>query len=584
MSDLVCLVPGVGVLYEVLTFAREDGDLIVEAFQGVGPVQSAPGYREWKANVEATMAPAGRVIQYITPLPRTMQPVNPNFRRVYRDRSAFDTQSLPTRDNPLVPSLRKAIDKYGGLTYKDERAGGGGMMVFGGRYFGGYYFVPGSVAPIRYQPDQIDHYSVPGWAATEWRKELRKQLEPFLGPYTKSGPRPTEWGTIQVAPYLDRPYLDRFGDHLDYWILGTILAVPNYGEVSQAEKARYLQRVVDLREKRGVSFKDFIAPVKNDFRRFFLDPKERRSYGRKFVQTFSADKALKAVFPNIKGSAKSIRAELPDLIPASEAKRIYNFGPSLADMAKRGLSAEAALELASIGHAGSHPEALPRLKASEIRDLIRNKRYQARDIDELIDAARILVQNENDLLEVPPENPTRIFGQRMLGAFRRRDWHRIRRAHDQIVAMDRAVTEIVAQTIIDREDAGKRRKRKSQLDWFVQNFEFLPGAYPLVSGEDFNLEADLMNHCIWSYRNDVNLFHFHIKHPETGEDSTVQLNKFGDVRQHYGPMNDQVSPTQQAYLDRMLQMNEPIWETAEAAKVLGIINRKSREALRGGGR
>ena len=52
MPNKACIVPEIAALYEAVTFAREGGDVIVEAYQAVGPLQDDPQYRSWKDELQ----------------------------------------------------------------------------------------------------------------------------------------------------------------------------------------------------------------------------------------------------------------------------------------------------------------------------------------------------------------------------------------------------------------------------------------------------------------------------------------------------------------------------------------------------
>jgi hypothetical protein len=541
MPNKACIVPEIAALYEAVTFAREGGDVIVEAYQAVGPLQDDPQYRSWKDELQRHLGKSGRRIQYVVKLPYPIQPVSPGIRRVYQDRGPLDPEPTPTRSNPLMPSLRKAMAKYGGTTYKSRFNDGGGVLVFGGRYFGGYEF-RGGPTPRRLKPDNIDPEVGITYAALNlWKKALREQLGPLYGPFTKvrRAPRADVTSTRQVSDFKDR-----FGNLIDYWSLGRILTLANYAET---DPAPFFQKLETLRE-RGVDPVEVVFQASRDLDRYFPSPSERVRYARTFQKTLSADKALKSIFPNVKASAKTLRMEGLDMTPASKIKAVFNFSPDPISTFKRfrtrgpggGLSVhEKVFSLLST-------DLDLRMRASEIRDLIHKKKYGPREIHMLTDSIRMLREHEAGFAES-------VEGRRYLMAFQNRDWPRLYREHDAIAA--------AANVFIERKARARRglaaKKRAGRRRWFQRFFTFLPGMYPLMTSEDFEKEGRQMDHCIASYRMSANLLHMHITHPETGEMSTVQFDMDGNVRQHYGPRNEYPTQEQEKYLEEFKLENTP---------------------------
>jgi len=532
MPNKACIVPDIAALYEAVTFAREGGDVIVEAYQAVGPLQDDPQYHAWKDELQRELGKSGRKIQYVVKLPYPIQPVRPGIHRVYQDRGPLDSDPTPTRSNPLMPSLRKAMEKYGGTTYK-SRYDGGGVLVFGGRYFGGYEF-RGGPTPSRLKPENIDPEVGITYAALNlWRKALREQLEPLYGPFTKvrRASRADVPSTRQVSDYKDR-----FGNLIDYWSLGRILTLANYAET---DPAPFFQKLETLRE-RGVDPVEVVFQASRDLDESFPSPSERVRYARTFQKTLSADKALKSIFPNVKASAKTLRMKELRKTPASTIKKVFNFGPDPISTFKR------------FGDRGKRVFILLatdldlRMRASEIRDLIHKKKYGPREIDMLMDSIRMLREHEADFAES-------VEGRRYLMAFQNRDWPRLYREHDAIAAAANVFIERKARAKSGRA-AKKQAKRRR---WFQRFFTFLPGMYPLMTSADFEKEGRQMDHCIGSYRMSVNLLHMHITHPETGEMSTVQFDMDGNVRQHYGPENENPTLDQEEYLTMFMLENTP---------------------------
>lgn len=537
MSNKACIVPEIAALYEAVTFAREGDDVIVEAYQAVGPLRNDPQYRSWEDELQRHLSKSGRRIQYVVKLPYPMQPVSPGIHRVYHDRGPLDPEPTPTRSNPLMPSLRKAMEKYGGTTYKASRGTGGGVLIFGGRYFGGYRFRPGSPQPDRLKPDNIDpEMSIPYAAVSLWRKALREQLEPLYGPFTKvrrqSRVEDPEPSRRQVSDYRDR-----FGNLVDYWSLGRILTLANYAET---DPAPFFEKLATLRE-RGVDPVEVVFQASRDLDRYFPSPSERVRYARTFQKTLSADKALKSIFPNVKASAKTLRMKELDFTRTSDIKAVFNFSPDPISTFKRFATGGRATPFSLLSTTLNL-----RMRASEIRDLIHKKKYGPREIDMLMDSIRMLREHEGDFAES-------VEGRRYLMAFQNRDWPRLYREHDAIAA--------AANVFIERKARAKRglaeKRRKARRRWFQRSFTFLPGMYPLMTSKDFENEGRQMNHCIASYRMSPSLFHMHITHPETGEMSTVQFDMEGNVKQHYGPENEFPTVDQEEYLTMFMLENTP---------------------------
>jgi len=543
MSNKACIVPEIAALYEAVTFAREGDDVIVEAYQAVGPLQDDPQYRSWKDELQRHLDKSGRRIQYVVKLPYPIQPVSPGIRRVYQDRGPLDPEPTPTRSNPLMPSLRKAMAKYGGTTYKSRFNDGGGVLVFGGRYFGGYEF-RGGPTPRRLKPDNIDPEVGITYAALNlWKKALREQLEPLYGPFTKV--RRASRKDFSGELTGDRPrqvsdYKDRFGNPVDYWALGRILTLANYAET---DPTPFFEKLEALRE-RGVDPVEVVFQASRDLDRYFPSPSERVRYARTFQKTLSADKALKSIFPNVKASAKTLRMEGLDMTPASKIKAVFNFSPDPISTFKR--FAVAGLPVHGKIFSLLSTDLDLRMRASEIRDLIHKKKYGPREIYMLMDSIRMLREHEAGFAES-------VEGRRYLMAFQNRDWPRLYREHDAIAA--------AANVLIERKARARRglaaKKRAGRRRWFQRFFTFLPGMYPLMTSEDFEKEGRQMDHCIASYRMSANLLHMHITHPETGEMSTVQFDMNGNVSQHYGPENEYPTLGQEEYLTMFMLENTP---------------------------
>ena len=476
-------------------------------------------------------------------LPYPIQPVSPGIHRVYQDRGPLDPEPTPTRSNPLMPSLRKAMAKYGGTTYKSRFNDGGGVLVFGGRYFGGYEF-RGGPTPRRLKPENIDpEVGIPYATLSLWRKALREQLEPLYGPFHQGTKSRHERGHLAQVRRQVSDYKDRFGNPVDYWALGRILTLANYAET---DPTPFFEKLEALRE-RGVDPVEVVFQASRDLDRYFPSPSERVRYARTFQKTLSADKALKSIFPNVKASAKTLRMEGLDMTPASKIKAVFNFSPDPISTFKRfHLRGRFALPVHAKVFSLLSTDLDLRMRASEIRDLIHKKKYGPREIDMLMDSIRMLREHEAGFAES-------VEGRRYLMAFQNRDWHRLYREHDAIAAAANVLIERKARTrrgLAAKKRAGRRR-------WFQRFFTFLPGMYPLMTSEDFEKEGRQMDHCIASYRMSANLLHMHITHPETGEMSTVQFDMDGNVKQHYGPGNEYPTQRQEDYLVDFMRVNTP---------------------------
>ena len=89
-----CIIPELSAFYEITTFAREGGELIVEAYEVVGPHKDDPQYPHWQEELQHHLGQSGRVMQAVIKLPYPMHSVSPGLRRVYQDRAAFNPADI----------------------------------------------------------------------------------------------------------------------------------------------------------------------------------------------------------------------------------------------------------------------------------------------------------------------------------------------------------------------------------------------------------------------------------------------------------------------------------------------------------
>jgi hypothetical protein len=491
--------------------------------------------------------------------------------------------------------------------------GGGGMaqailyVIFGGRYYGGYIFRPGTPRVMRVSMLEAIK-KVRGKDKALLIHRLLKQKGPLAygdkltsertRAYTMDDEEYEDamihWdqgGAIGRPPQREmkafsHPVMVYEGDFRDRGATESLYALFQYAEVPNIQEAMpaLLQRTVGWAEKcrrypagsndqmrcaasaldKGWSEHYSVAPMISN-----LTPKERHRYAKVLLTTLSKDKALKAIFPNVKGKAKAIRmfAEGIDTgggITAREMKDMANYGPPLAALTLSAGSAFTARhypeELSgqeSVTHqrVASMRRAIDRRRnavshvlkaptAVELRNLIFQKRYDGSQIDRLYDA--IMMVREN--MQFFPETRE---GVLYVNHVAEKNWPQVLKDHDGISAL--------ADTYRRRRREAQSQAKTKALASFrklTRALPVLPGITPLLTNADFKREADLMKHCILSHAQRP-LHHFHIEHPETGEHSTIQLQKNGHVMQHYGIADREVSPSQDAYVEEWLELAFP---------------------------
>ena len=620
MQHRICLIPGRSDFYEVVTMRKQGSNLLVDTYNVVGPPSTSRQRQAWEQTL-ASQLPKGSDIKMVSVLPFPLAPVSPKMKKVDSSSADFNLGGRQeARENAaLMPTLRRQGKKYGYESLPIEMAdvgehGGGGMVqailyvIFGGRYYGGYIFRPGSPKVIRVSMlDALE--KVKGRDKALLIHRLVKQMGPLaygakLTQVKQEIPaldddeyeyKLEEWyegGQMGPEPVRDSrsfqfPMMMYEGDLDDHKDMEELYALFQYAEVPNIQEAMpaLLQRTVGWAEK----CRDYPAGSNDQMRCAArqlmigwgedhkvqsmlqsLTPKERHRYAKVLLTTLSRDKALKAVFPNLKGKAKAIRSFVDDFyvargMTARELKDMANYGPPLAALRgsdktwwKWQTAEEAGLtpeEVIAEQRRGSIRKAIERRRkvgshvlkaptAVELRNLIFQKRYDSSQIDRLYDA--IMMVREN--MQFFPETRE---GVLYVNHVAEKNWPQVLKDHDGISALADTYSQRrwAAQSQAEAKHLASTRKLTKALP-------VLPGITPLLTNADFKREADLMKHCILSHAQRP-LHHFHIEHPETGEHSTIQLQKNGHVMQHYGISDREVSPSQDAYVEQWLKLAFP---------------------------
>ncbi|MGA1706899.1 MAG: hypothetical protein ACO39X_07645 [Candidatus Nanopelagicaceae bacterium] len=184
------------------------------------------------------------------------------------------------------------------------------------------------------------------------------------------------------------------------------------------------------------------------------------------------------------------------------------------------------------------------LTAAELRDLIYKKKFTKRDVDLLYDTIRTVQENEGEF-------PLTREGLLYMQHIRDRRWRQVVRDHDGVMALSEQYRRARWERQKAEKIAGLEQVRK-----ITAVLDFLPGITPLLTDTDFEREADQMKHCIAGYARSPHYHNFHIRHPDTGDHSTLQLDLYGNIRQHYGVKNSAVSGTQKEYAREFVNLNK----------------------------
>lgn len=613
---MMCLIPGMADLYEVVILSKEGDNFVVETYEMVGPAESKPREKEsWLAGLRRQL-PEERHLQAALVLPRPMGPVSTEARLV--NRTVAPLVDAEARQNAaLLPTLRREGKKYGFLSGKAASEDGIPQILYvvlGGRYFGGYLFSEGSPKVRRVEPVQVAGTFASKKQKTFWIRHLLNAYEPIIGPkvlrittdkyeydiddeeWHQAG-EPDDWeedpaGETRTGYATEYYVFDPEEDPGPGRSLGTgyrrgRVSFGLYGEVdgvtggmpftfpaflayTVAQYAElpnpieYVKSVLALSNRTGVPLTHLMATVEKDLRGFTGSPAERHRYAKVYVETGSADKALKAVFPNVRGKAKNIRAlEGAFGLEANlgrQIKDIFNFGPPLASVvplekSRYGLQVSRSVPLDSPFRAvrqvayyrtstGGRGTDMP--TATELRVLLFRKKYKARQIDQLYDSIRMLRRYRDHM----PETRN---GALYLAHFLERDWPQVVRDHDGIVAVVNDLNRRGIRGVDPNEMSAKELKA---LRAKTAALSYVPGIRPLLTDDDFRAEADVLRHCIWHHKRQP-YHHASIIHPETGERSTAQFTTRGTLIQHYGTRNARVSENQAEYLAQFLALNFP---------------------------
>lgn len=571
----ICLIPGVSDLYEVTVLTESPDELVIETFHMVGPDRRSAERRRWERMLNSRTAHNQRV-RAVAALPKTLAPIAQEVQLVSRTRAplAGPGASDGLMENPsMVSTLRKERAKYGGYTGPLESEGHNAYVIFGGRYFGGYLFLGGPKIVRLTMAKVLLENSGPRAFGIIMKELINRILAPAFPEHSfavKRYPRldtrglPTGMGG-QLTLWQDGTPVD--SDFFTLWML--MIQMVEYAEVSDPVAA--LREVYTLtaelfqkltqRSRQGTMRSDSIHL---DVLRWLsipkMSPRERHVYAKTWLRTQSPNKALKAVFPNVRGKAASIEKVMDRLsditareISVGQAKRLLNFSPySAKDLInlydKKGPfnPLYSGARLLTIGVEGRAQRVGFRLTATELRDLVFKKKFSQRDVDLLFDTFKTVRENEMDF---PQTREGLLYMQHV----RERKWRQVLRDHDGVMEL----SERYRQERRNRESAARRATLK-ETRGITSQMEFYPGITPLLTDADFEQEKNEMRHCIMGYARSPHYHNFHIKHPITGDESTLQLNLIGKIEQHYGHYNASVSPTQDEYAREFVEMNRDL--------------------------
>jgi len=599
----ICLIPGISDLYEVVVLTESPDELAIETFHMVGPDRDSIERYEWEKMLEGQTAQNQRV-RSVAALPKTLAPIAQEVKRINcttAPLSGPDTSDRLTVNPSMVSTLRKERAKYGAYTGPLSAGEPNAYVIFGGRYFGGYLF-PGGRKVYRLPMETVLEQSEPRVFAIIMNELIKRILAPAFPDRSFAVKRYQNQKNARLGlPHLKTGRLSLWmdGGQIEEETLEQLLkmvALVEYAEVPDPvatlrEVMELYRTILEKQRQKPSSYSQ--SGLDEWFDMPSMSPRERRTYARTWLRTKSPDKALKAVFPNVRGGGRSIREAMSVISSGnpewggsvSEAKRIMNFSPysaaELVQFAKRAGSgtrpegtirsdlpvAEAARQLADqyrayqrameqgaqlfdpLG-AGSHLLDVERggqylqLTAAELRDLIYKKKFTRRDVDLLYDTIRTVQENEGDF-------PLTREGLLYMQHIRDRRWRQVVRDHDGVMALSEQYRQARWERQKAEQLAGLTQVRK-----ITAALDFLPGITPLLTDTDFEREGKRMKHCIAGYARSPHYHNFHIQHPDTGDHSTLQLDLNGNIQQHYGVRNSYVSSTQKEYAKEFVNLNK----------------------------
>lgn len=282
-----------------------------------------------------------------------------------------------------------------------------------------------------------------------------------------------------------------------------------------------------------------------------LDLKERRTFARTLLTTWSIQKAYKSVFPNVEGSdaLPQYLNKTPQGVSAAglefsarSIKQLLNKAASWKQNFSR-TGVEGAKSVPSalnfMGRLAQASRILP-LKAEEVRDVVH--RYNQVDLTSIIDSIRIINNNEAALREERR-------GMWAIQHYLNKDWGQVLKDHDWLA-------EFQAE-----QEAPPQPGDEVYEAWHAQgrSFDLPDGVKPLVTRRDFVQEGKALRHCVAGYFAQRATLCFGFTSP-AGNRATLELeyNRFSgglEVRQFYGPYNRAPAPELASMLRDFLNRN-----------------------------
>lgn len=340
---------------------------------------------------------------------------------------------------------------------------------------------------------------------------------------------------------------------------GTYRAAVALYIMSQAGNTPVDRVIAALREqpKRLYSLTDVALPTRLT---------DRSRYGAEFLNTWSAQKALKRLFPNVEGHVpaemylhgprlsrvRTLLKGVPSwrqLADDAPVRDEVNLAVADGDELQPPVPVRSAKEqrehqvgqwLGHLVHTSDRLAAVG-IKPTVFRDQIM-RTYTRGEWDLLADALQAMDGLGNQLAET-------VEGQQLLRARAQQDWRRIIRAHDHLTRLYQQ--QVTNRTKEETRAAAEAHKKKA----FQLNL--IPGVQPLVTKEEYDAEGDALGHCVgqMGYCWKLSTYEFSFTAP-SGERATLSLDTQGRVSQFYGPGNSTPAPVLQQMLKQFLEANK----------------------------
>jgi hypothetical protein len=280
--------------------------------------------------------------------------------------------------------------------------------------------------------------------------------------------------------------------------------------------------------------------------------RERTCFSKNFLRTWSVNKARKAVCPNIEGRPPAV---MPESQPYALIKYAFNYVPSWKQVARRSAPLYANEEdresegTDRILHVAKELKK-EGIRAPEFRKLLRGEGAGIQLLERLRDSLRLLDPGTMQVLAESEE------GRRVIRDAERRDWRRVARHHDFLVAFQRE-----RRREIRRLSDLQALKKSEEFHVKSRDYTLIPGVRALCTQADFDAEGDEMDHCVAGYFRQVKAHIFAFRGPE-GCTATLEVSPKGAVWQFRSYQNAPVDQECRAMLKKFMVANKAKFSAA----------------------